>query len=554
MPINVTLPNGRRVDTETPSGANYFINYPNGPFEFFSQNIPSVKVVCDRVHSRRPPIATPQEIDQMTLLYGMADALAKNASPDVFAKIPTTELTCYMEHVMGELRQMIQNNNTNWARSGKLTQLHENVMLGGLIELFMHAAPCKFAFETDFFGTLAEFASVPRHTVSEDPAETITMLVANAIISTLIHKEDLPTTSKAFERLESCGMLEQFIRLSVVSPTSSPGILKFYDLLIECRSLIRKKFTDDQPCGKVCKEILKKKNAQHPVVTKLQSIMSFTSFIQKEVESELKNGYKSCRKCNKMEHDVEFQKGLMKCSRCKSAFYCSRECQVADWKRHKKICLPVSKNEAKMHRFNEQTVHNFVLTNYVEILRKIVDFTSEKGVSKADMLLELDFVGTGPDGMGGGVAPAFKTPPEFKIADTKGYYEGSRPNEPDWFYKNEDKACYEGNIPSFIRALKDTYKRMTDHHLLVLVRSPAREFGVYRVQFQSPTTRNQMFSQETVAAATVAIQDKDFGPLTSLFGEDCKVTKALKREFGAFPDEADLEMMRVMLTHLGANF
>ena len=78
-------------------------------------------------------------------------------------------------------------------------------------------------------------------------------------------------------------------------------------------------------------------------------------------------------------------------------------------------------------------------------------------------------------------------------------------------------------------------------------------FGV--VQFQSPTTRNQMFSQETVAAATVAIQDKDFGPLTSLFGEDCKVTKALKREFGALPDEADLEMMRVMLNqHFGANF
>jgi hypothetical protein len=26
------------------------------------------------------------------------------------------------------------------------------------------------------------------------------------------------------------------------------------------------------------------------------------------------------------------------CSRCRSAFYCSRECQVADWKRHKFIC------------------------------------------------------------------------------------------------------------------------------------------------------------------------------------------------------------------------
>eukprot|EP01117_Protostelium_nocturnum_P012304 TRINITY_DN452_c0_g1_i1.p1 TRINITY_DN452_c0_g1~~TRINITY_DN452_c0_g1_i1.p1 ORF type:complete len:533 (+),score=183.36 TRINITY_DN452_c0_g1_i1:153-1601(+) len=29
-----------------------------------------------------------------------------------------------------------------------------------------------------------------------------------------------------------------------------------------------------------------------------------------------------------------------KCSQCKSTFYCSRECQVGDWKRHKKECKP----------------------------------------------------------------------------------------------------------------------------------------------------------------------------------------------------------------------
>ena len=29
---------------------------------------------------------------------------------------------------------------------------------------------------------------------------------------------------------------------------------------------------------------------------------------------------------------------LMKCSKCKTVSYCSRECQVADWKEHKKVC------------------------------------------------------------------------------------------------------------------------------------------------------------------------------------------------------------------------
>lgn len=39
-----------------------------------------------------------------------------------------------------------------------------------------------------------------------------------------------------------------------------------------------------------------------------------------------------CDKCDK-----EFEK-LLACSRCKQAFYCSRECQNAAWKHHKNIC------------------------------------------------------------------------------------------------------------------------------------------------------------------------------------------------------------------------
>lgn len=32
---------------------------------------------------------------------------------------------------------------------------------------------------------------------------------------------------------------------------------------------------------------------------------------------------------------------FMRCSRCKSACYCSRECQVRDWSMHKKKCVKV---------------------------------------------------------------------------------------------------------------------------------------------------------------------------------------------------------------------
>ena len=36
---------------------------------------------------------------------------------------------------------------------------------------------------------------------------------------------------------------------------------------------------------------------------------------------------------------------IKKCAKCHSVSYCRRECQVADWPRHKRPCLPVMVKE-----------------------------------------------------------------------------------------------------------------------------------------------------------------------------------------------------------------
>jgi hypothetical protein len=551
MPIVIHLPNGRAVDIETKAGANYFILHDDGQsFEFFTSNLVDVKELCDRIHKRKNKKPTRDEMDRLVMMYASAAALAGQADNDAFAKIPQSEIQAYLEHVKVEIDRMAEPT-SNWSKTGDLVYLYEQALVQGFMYLFMHQMPCKLAYEMDLFQVIAKLSSAPSK-ISADPAEIITLLVSNALVSTFVHT-GLPSTEQAFKMLESCGMLEQFIRLSVMSPSSEPGVLKFYDELLQCKSLVKKCFAKDQPCGEAVQEILNNSRVPNQaVLSRLKLIMSFNNFVKKQSEmpSGIKEGYKYCRNCNKLDVTLEFQNSLKRCSRCRQAYYCSRECQVADWKSHKPLCQPITRSDETEQLWTEQTVHDFILNNYASILREIVEASSETGLDKCDLLLELDFYNSDND-----VAPALRSPPEFEVADSKGYFEGDRPNEPDWFRKNEDKVAYKKNISSFTKVLKDTYNRLTDNHLLLVVRNPDGNAGCYRFNLQSSMTRCQMFSQEVVSAASKALYDDNFEPLTSLFGKGSNEIQVLRREFGTMPDEADMELIRQMLNrNFGANF
>jgi len=41
------------------------------------------------------------------------------------------------------------------------------------------------------------------------------------------------------------------------------------------------------------------------------------------------------------------QKKLSRCSRCRTVYYCSQQCQLTDWSRHKKFCLQIPKDAHK---------------------------------------------------------------------------------------------------------------------------------------------------------------------------------------------------------------
>ena len=46
----------------------------------------------------------------------------------------------------------------------------------------------------------------------------------------------------------------------------------------------------------------------------------------------------TCAKCGRQTRADDESKAVMMCARCGGLGYCSRECQTADWERHKPLC------------------------------------------------------------------------------------------------------------------------------------------------------------------------------------------------------------------------
>lgn len=182
-------------------------------------------------------------------------------------------------------------------------------------------------------------------------------------------------------------------------------------------------------------------------------------------------------------------------------------------------------------------------------MRKVVEVHNETGLKKMDLLLELDFA---PDSSG--TAPALRHPPEFSVKETRGYYEGSRPNEPDWFYKGH-KEVYKKNIKASTDALKDHHGRMTEDHLLCLVRHAGGFTSCYRVQLMTEASGPQMLGDEAFRAFRVAINDDDYGPMASLFPAQ---VSGIRHRLGGTPSQAEqdeiVDRVRMMLNAMGGNF
>ncbi|CAB9516138.1 expressed unknown protein [Seminavis robusta] len=196
-----------------------------------------------------------------------------------------------------------------------------------------------------------------------------------------------------------------------------------------------------------------------------------------------------CRKCSKLDED----EAMLVCGICQVAFYCSRECQLDDWKAHYKICKPLDERLQKASHYRDSTLKSFLEENYFAIMSEIVDLTNEGTLTQKDLILELDFR---PDGSGS--ARAFRDPPVFKIGRATDYLNGSRPAEPDWFLKGTD--MYGNNVKPVIRGLRDQHKRVLSEGsgMLTIARQPSKLISAVRLNLFCGSDNQSLFSDKAI--------------------------------------------------------
>ncbi|GFH55150.1 hypothetical protein CTEN210_11626 [Chaetoceros tenuissimus] len=112
---------------------------------------------------------------------------------------------------------------------------------------------------------------------------------------------------------------------------------------------------------------------------------------------------RTCLKCKKVDHS----KQMRVCAKCKFVSYCSKECQVEDWKDHKVDCGSFDQPKCKIER---KFTRKFLAKHQHLLIEKLKSASVETGLETMELAIDLDFCGSGHV-----IAPAMRELPEFAI-------------------------------------------------------------------------------------------------------------------------------------------
>jgi hypothetical protein len=218
------------LTADTRNGAHAFTKKKRDNSTFFSSTIGG-------------KLASQEEYKvQLVEMYLIAHALAENCDPEIFDKIPESEIECWMDHVMEQITDKTKDDRC--VHTGILSDRHHAfLLLKPCVSMFMHSVSTHLAFEKDIFRVLANFiASRKKPSLPcTEIARHVVMIMINKLCTVSSNQEILLIVEEAFKKLESSGMLVQYIRCSttqgnvgVLTTQGNVGVLEVYDELIKC--------------------------------------------------------------------------------------------------------------------------------------------------------------------------------------------------------------------------------------------------------------------------------------------------------------------------------
>eukprot|EP00526_Cylindrotheca_closterium_P013347 CAMPEP_0113623356 /NCGR_PEP_ID=MMETSP0017_2-20120614/12010_1 /TAXON_ID=2856 /ORGANISM="Cylindrotheca closterium" /LENGTH=523 /DNA_ID=CAMNT_0000533293 /DNA_START=2958 /DNA_END=4526 /DNA_ORIENTATION=- /assembly_acc=CAM_ASM_000147 len=455
LPMPVALADGSSVDVSTREGAIAFMT-GKGNLSFIVDQL--------RTASNRRRV-NHQHLSKLNRVLELATLIV---GPKVFRNIPESEIQSWLDLVIEQVKKAT--NNRKWDVSPFLTSC---------MAMLTQPVPVFLAFEeSDFFPALVGFITAHkgndgRTLPSAQNCFLITRLVSMSWFSSASQFDNPWTAEKAFKKLEASGILGQFLRCATVQqhPMLDRMRLSTYqmiEMLQSCPIILSRKFKRGEPCGDILQAILDGNDGastpQPEVIQKLRDIARMVRTVDTtKYRAQIQVYF--CEHCGKSDKFLELK--FHQCAKCQFARYCSRECQVADWKRHKPVCNPFTKNTKKLTEAMHSSIQSFISEHHLDVGRKMAVVCKKTGLEIKDMIIELNFM---PNQ--NGIIPAMQRPPIYRIAPRRDYVNGTV--EPEWWaeWKKSPK-----NREIAIEDMKTTGPKVPSHKCGVMVHIGDYEFN-----------------------------------------------------------------------------
>lgn len=435
----MVLPNGRSFHITTPDGANAFLrnvfsveSFSN--FDFFSSRSSELKII--------PPEFRGRSFELATML------LATNANKELFReKIPVAESACWLEYTSETIQLATK---PSWIPQGKL-QEHDKLVLSQCFAMFSHELPVALAMESDnFFDVLKKFveARMEASLHSQYFCESFLSIVWQAFNTYMSTHDNSPT----FEKLEERGILEAFLHCLIFHCLTVPKLDAVLSERIDtilmqlqlCPSFLEKHFKRGDAYGDVLRVLPMMLEDQSGITNTRDNIFQTMKSIVLSMDSVALRGCRFC--CSEA-----YLSAMKVCSQCRTACYCSWECQKADWDLHKRECSLTSTPHTETATDMRSRLSNFMKDAGLGLWFSIIEACDETGLGMQDIIVQLDFVPNED-----GIVPALQKPPIYTVTSLR--------KESNWgidmnyvldYVKEKKKHKGPNDVTFLYRAAKD---------------------------------------------------------------------------------------------------